>query len=74
MGWFWWWPFGKVPEVSAAELNRMRLDDTVRPQIENQLRQAALEAKLAELRGAATIETPETGMPPAAIRESDLLN
>ena len=33
MGWFWWWPFGKVPEVSAAELNRMRLDDTVRPQI-----------------------------------------
>ena len=31
------------------------------------------EAKLDELRAAATIERPETGMPPAAIRESDLL-
>ncbi len=33
----------------------------------------ALEAKLAELRAAAEIEKPETGTPPAAIRESDLL-
>ena len=47
--------------------------DTVRPQIENQLRQAALEAKLTELRAAAAVERPETGLPPAAIRESDLL-
>lgn len=47
--------------------------DTVRPQIENQLRQAALEAKLEELRAAATVERPETGLPAAAIRESDLL-
>ena len=44
-----------------------------RPEIENQLRQAALQARLDELRAAATIERPETGMPPAAIRESDLL-
>ncbi len=47
--------------------------ETVRPQVENQLRQAALEAKLAELRAAATVERPDTGLPPAAIRESDLL-
>jgi peptidyl-prolyl cis-trans isomerase C len=47
--------------------------DEARPEIENGLRQEALEAKLAELRGAATIEKPETGLPPAAIRESDLL-
>lgn len=47
--------------------------DAVRPQIENQLRQAALEAKLAELRGTAKVERPDTGLPPAAIRESDLL-
>ena len=47
--------------------------DTVRPQIENQLRQAALEAKLGELRAAAKVERPDTGLPPAAIRESDLL-
>ncbi len=47
--------------------------DQARPEIENQLRQAALQAKLDSLRAAATIERPETGMPPAAIRESDLL-
>ena len=32
--------------------------DQARPEIENQLRQAALEAKLVELRAAAKIETP----------------
>lgn len=47
--------------------------DAVRPQIENQLRQAALEAKLTELRAAAEVERPETGLPPAAIRDSNLL-
>lgn len=47
--------------------------EQARPEIENQLRQEALEAKLAELRAAATVEKPETGLPPAAIRESDLL-
>jgi peptidyl-prolyl cis-trans isomerase C len=47
--------------------------DAARPEIENQLRQQALEARLAELRAAAKIETPETGTPPAAIRVSDLL-
>jgi rhodanese-related sulfurtransferase len=31
--WFWWWPFGRVAEVSAVQLNKMRLDKTVRPQI-----------------------------------------
>ena len=48
--------------------------DQARPEIENELRQAALQAKLEELRAAATIERPETGLPPAAIRETDLVN
>jgi peptidyl-prolyl cis-trans isomerase C len=47
--------------------------DEARPEIEGGLRQAALEARLAALRAAAKIERPETGTPPAAIRESDLL-
>jgi peptidyl-prolyl cis-trans isomerase C len=47
--------------------------DAARPQIEEQLRQEALQAKLAELRAAAKIDQPETGIAPAAIRESDLL-
>ena len=48
--------------------------DEARPELENQLRQAALQARLEELRAAATIEKPETDTPPAAIRESNLLN
>ncbi len=47
--------------------------DAARPDIENQLREAALQAKLTELRASAKIEKPETGTPPEAIRESDLL-
>jgi peptidyl-prolyl cis-trans isomerase C len=48
--------------------------DEARPELENQLRQAALQVRLEELRAAATIEKPETDTPPAAIRESNLLN
>jgi peptidyl-prolyl cis-trans isomerase C len=48
--------------------------EQTRQQIENGLRQAALQAKLQELRAGATIERPETGVPPAAVRESDLVN
>lgn len=48
--------------------------DEARPEIENQLKQAALEARLTELRGTAKIVTPEVAPPAAAIRESDLLN
>jgi peptidyl-prolyl cis-trans isomerase C len=47
--------------------------DQARPEIENELRQAALQAKLDALKAAATIERPEAAAPPAAIRESDLL-
>ena len=47
--------------------------EEARPVIEDQLRQEALQARIAELREGATIEKPETGMPPAAIRETDLL-
>ena len=39
--------------------------DEARPELENQLRQAALQARLEELRAAATIEKPETDTPPA---------
>lgn len=44
-----------------------------RPVIENELRQAALQAKIEALRTEATIEKPETGTPPAAIRDTGLL-
>jgi peptidyl-prolyl cis-trans isomerase C len=47
--------------------------DQAKEQIEQQLRQDALQAKLTELRAAAKIERPDTGIAPAAIRESDLL-
>lgn len=33
MGFFWWLPFGKVPEISAEKLDMMRKDDSSRPQI-----------------------------------------
>ncbi len=61
----------------------IKLDDTrettaptleaSQPQIEEQLRQAALQAKLTELRASAKIDKPTTTIAPAAIRESDLL-
>lgn len=44
-----------------------------RPQIENELRQAALEAKLAELRKAGNVEVNEDAVPPSAIRDGNLL-
>ena len=47
--------------------------EEARPVIEDQLRQDALQAKIAELKSGATIEKPETGTPAAAIRETDLL-
>jgi peptidyl-prolyl cis-trans isomerase C len=47
--------------------------EEARPEIENQLRQQTLEARLEALRAEATIDRPETETPPAAIRESDLL-
>ena len=33
MGWFWWLPFGKVPEISAKNLDVMRKDGSPPPQI-----------------------------------------
>ena len=33
MGKFWWWPFGKVPEVSPQQLDAMRKDGSAAPQI-----------------------------------------
>lgn len=47
--------------------------DEVRPQIEDQLRQEALQARLETLKAEAEIERPETDLPPTVIRESDLL-
>lgn len=48
--------------------------EEVRPQIEDGLRQAAVQARLETLKAAATIDKPATEIPPAAIRETDLLN
>jgi peptidyl-prolyl cis-trans isomerase C len=48
--------------------------EQVRVEIENRLRQEALQAELEELRAAAQIERPETAPPPGAIRQTDLLN
>ena len=33
MGWFWWWPFGKVPEVSAQRLEGLLRDRAAAPQL-----------------------------------------
>ena len=33
MGWFWWWPFGKVPEVSARQLDSLLRDRASTPQL-----------------------------------------
>ena len=33
MGMFWWWPFGKVPEVSPQQLDALRKDGAAPPQI-----------------------------------------
>ncbi len=48
--------------------------DQVKPQIEAQLHQQALQAKLETLRGGAKIEMSAEAVPAAAIRESDLVN
>ena len=42
-------------------------------EIENTLRQQKLEAELADLRAAAKIERTAEAVPPAAIRQSDLV-
>lgn len=47
--------------------------EEVRPEIENQLRQAALRAELERLRTDATIEMPETGIPASAISDTSIL-
>ena len=33
MGLFWWWPFGKVPEVSASQLDALRGQRGALPQL-----------------------------------------
>lgn len=48
--------------------------DDVRADLENQVRQEAFQARVADLRAKATIERPDAPVPPAAIRESDLLS
>jgi peptidyl-prolyl cis-trans isomerase C len=64
------WHIIKLNEVRETQPPTL---DASKPQIEDQLRQEALQAKLAELRAAAKIDKPTTGVAPAAIRESDLL-
>lgn len=45
----------------------------VRPEVENQLRQEALQARLTELRAGATVEIDLQDVPPAAIRDGSLV-
>ena len=52
----------------------MCIRDRVKPQIEAQLRQQALQARLDALRGAAKIEVNAEVVPATAIRQSDLVN
>lgn len=47
--------------------------EAMQAEIENELRQERLEAEVAALRAAATIEIPEGAVPPEAIRRSDLV-
>lgn len=61
-----------VKLVDTRETKAPTLDEA-RPQIENQLRQAALQTKIAELRAAAKIDIPADAVPPAAIRNGKLL-
>lgn len=72
------------PVESQFGWHVIRLEDTrestpppleeVRGEIENRLRQQAVEARIAELREDTTVEILETEVPPAAIRENDLLS
>lgn len=62
-----------VKLVDTRETAAPTLDEA-RPQIENQLRQAAIEAKIAELRQAGKVEVNEDAVPPAAIRDGKLLS
>lgn len=48
--------------------------EEVRADFENQIRQEAFQARVAELRAAATITKAEPTVPPTAIRQSDLLS
>jgi peptidyl-prolyl cis-trans isomerase C len=48
--------------------------DQLRPQIEQQLHQQAFQAELEKMRAASKVEITASGIPPAAIRDTDLLN
>ncbi|HVL22019.1 MAG TPA: peptidyl-prolyl cis-trans isomerase, partial [Amaricoccus sp.] len=61
-----------VKLVDTRETKAPTLDEA-RPQIENQLRQEALETRIAELRKGGKVEVNEDAVPPAAIRDGKLL-
>ncbi|MFT3972680.1 MAG: peptidylprolyl isomerase [Amaricoccus sp.] len=61
-----------VKLVDTRETTPPTLDEA-RPQIENDLRQAALEAKITALRQAGKVEVNEDAVPAAAIRDGNLL-
>lgn len=58
--------------IETRETTAPSLDE-VRPQIENELRQAALAERLDALRADAEIDRPEPDLPAEAIRDNDLL-
>jgi peptidyl-prolyl cis-trans isomerase C len=59
--------------VETRESSPPTLEE-VRPQIEDQIRQQQVQEHIASLREGATIEQPETDVPPSAIRDTDLLS
>lgn len=66
MGFFWWVPFGKVPEISAERLEAMRADPAVRPQILD-VRTGA-EWRLSRIPGAINVPITEFGARLAALQ------
>lgn len=48
--------------------------EEVRPQIEDQLRQQQVQDAIAELRDGAEIDTPDTGVPPSALDDEELVS
>jgi rhodanese-related sulfurtransferase len=59
MGLFWWWPFGKVPEVPASELDTMRGKDRTRPQLVDV--RAPTEWRSGHIAGAINVPITELG-------------
>ena len=66
MGLFWWWPFGKVPAVSAQQLDTMRKDGTQAVQLIDVRR--GEERRAGHTAGALNLPVTQLGSRIAALR------